>query len=91
MHGYKKGDTSVFLYLTGRVKAVALFCDSLRVVVIYRLVWLIIFVIIYGLYDVDLCVLESITSIGRVMGEWWIWEICKEAEVSYSSYDSGIF
>jgi hypothetical protein len=91
MHGNKKRDTSVFLYLTGWVKAVALFCDSLHNVVNYRLVWLIIFVVIYGLYEADLGVLESITSNGRVMGEWWIWKICKETEVPYSSYDSGDF
>jgi hypothetical protein len=32
MHGNEKRDSSVFLYLTGRVKAVALFCDSVRTV-----------------------------------------------------------
>jgi hypothetical protein len=90
MQWNKKRVTSVFLYLTGRVNAVAIVCDSLRIVVIYRLVWLI-FIIIYGLCDADLGVSESITSIGRVMGELWILKICKEAEVPYSSYDSGIF
>jgi len=72
MHGNEKRDTSVFLYLTGRVKEVALFCDSSRTVVTYRLVrlvFVIIIIYIYGLYDAELGVLESITSNGRVMGE----------------------
>jgi len=68
MHGNKKRDTSVFLCLMGRVKEVALFCDSSRSVVTYRLVRLIIFIIIYGLYEAELGVLESITSNGRVLG-----------------------